>query len=1828
MSKTKFPHPSAPTIAAHSQTKRTTSTSPTAIRKPTQPLHQQQQQRRHPGTGGGKCLTALAAYGGSGGHSDSEELSDYNIDGAMAESGAFAVKPRGSKGGRRGPGQHEMPLSIEDVVIDDNEDEFDFPRGGIDGPRPVYCVCRRGVISGERMLECTDCKELFHGSCVGVPLHSIREIVPLYVCESCLQQHPRRKRTPGTILGVGTKIVPKTAPKKSKKKRTTTSTFDANNDDASDDDENDIIYLRAAVSPQNPLLSSAIVDPTGPDEAGKAAAGADGGSNVAATFPLPAANQAALAAFMSAASGDMMDDDDICPICEDECTCGNSRSSNIGATSTFAYQNDDLNDKGDGGPLMPLFSQVSMPANLATAAAAATIKKRGSTPKKISRKLESRITNPVAATKARAKPRAKKGKGSERRLISRLVNSMGTNSALQSDLLGSGDEEEGVEYELFESGSLSGFPDATVSLTSSDDEDFEFAAFPSAKPKAKGTKAPRSVAGRPLKSAAGSFTPVFADIAPPSPQTKATANPTKRGRPPKLAAAPAATANSAVSGASSWENKKKKGQPITQQLQDLVVSQVYEIDATVIRGRDRRQPVNKRGVSPIRAPSEALSGEDEFVNITDVTSDTSADYPSETEFDLPSTQDKEPSIRTVWSDTNSHVIDGDDDDEDIEKAEEAYLAQMQDNDFSSSSLSDLDEERLAGIRRDRMGDLDPDSGDESDSESNNDEGSERLHARRRKRSNVRRQRSRLRDFTTAISSASDSDSLSDIGSLSSLSSSDEESESDQELTFREAQTEEERALVEYAESGDDREDALLSMHLDQLRAVRNVIHDCSSSPLLEHAGSGSEVASDIDMDMEIAFTYCSRSTDDSSDDLSDDLMEGWGTDARRRWEAEPGSSSDSALSESKLNRLRLKGDEDENHSDLYSSDSYDEFYTRSAFLDMGSDDGDNAQEDAMYPSGLDLDSASLALGVALSMEQQGYSKEDAAAAAAVAAAAYPGAGAAANGNSVDDILGKQVAMTTITASMNANGEADPIDGIMSIKSSSAARGTSRMATGTHTPYLTSEWRAAAAAVAAVSYLDSTKPPVMSYVLPKDLNEARHPSIALAAATAAEAEAEADALVAAVVEAAPAARSVADLSDGWKIQGNYGAAIGSDDSTTAGLQLVIDNITGSAATTANAVDVDKHEHEAVDEDNDEGEYEDEDSDEDAYPTSNTSGHSVVPSPKSSISESAMLPSAFTSQLPNSSFFKPLSSICSPIHRTSSTNAAAIQSARRRLSVGPASASTEPIPSADNMLPLGSGFVPGAPLVSLAEVNAALSALAEQSTSASPLGSTFGLLKRKLSESSIGESATNEEKRVCGNDIFAGMTGKAADVVADQLPLDLSMLFATGTTSSDIANALGRPRTPQDVNPTVAMGAGTPMRSAVGMLAVDHDAEDDIDSWMMSMDQLVDTDALLIKSPPPSPADSTAGGMDAGGMGHLPPIGSVGGRIGGIATTGSGTDLFARWDRIPVNIFRRSRALASNHRRQLSSDDMLGTASSLALTAIKSSRQRRTLINTTLLAQHTLPAEAAMQQHAMKLAMRNGRRGLRNPELHISGMALPPPPPPTPLSSIAGSAQRETVDLSNPAALISPMIMLQRNQHSQQAENMSAMGMIQAMSTGISGVDSVNGAGVSGMARADSQHERHRQLVASGVVTEPGTPWETLSQHSDHSEVAAASAAAARLAGDSRMGTGAGDSGGMSKDHILDGMHDVDMAGLGDDGDGCGYAFGWLEDDEDLGLFAMPKLSTGSSRQQPSMTMVLASTSPMLMPFMAGGGAGSGSGGGAGAGVGGSSSGDFGSEAHHL
>ncbi|KAJ1725803.1 hypothetical protein LPJ53_000064 [Coemansia erecta] len=1641
MSKTKFPHPSAPSIA---KTNKAAATSPTGSSSRLQNLAMgkappraqlsgkaaakrhgsstaDSTQRRHPaGASSGKSLTAVAALTSASFDSESDGSDDLDISG----------------------------------------DGPDFPRGGISGPRPVYCVCRRSTTSSEGMLKCTDCKELFHGSCVGVAPHTIQQS-PLYLCESCLQQHPRRKRVPGTILGIGSRIASEAAStasaRKTKKKQR------AQADSLSDDDGNGVIYLRPNATSQpagNQMLARAEAD----------------AGHVPRVALLPAANQAALAAFSSAAAaGETMDDDDICPICEDECTCGNARSQPpIAPTgSAFAGQNGanftSSKSEADDGPAMPLFSQI---ARIVSHGGHQPTEKREASTKKNTKKTESRAPK-TAVAKPRSKPRAKKGKGSEKNLIPRMVDDIG----------GSSSGGEGVvEYELLDDDALLAAPgDGDEGLNLSDGLDGEFVdtAFDPAHSRSAVSRASSEAA--PLARLQKASKPAA------KPKTTATTKSkpaAKRGRPPK-----------AASGQTSWDKKKQAQAAARVQSKSAFEPLVYQVNSTVIRGRDRRQQAAKRGLSPLRAPSEGMSGDDdEFINITDVTSDASSTgYPSETEFDLPSTQGEETptavsaranDIASEWSDTNMRIISDDDaDGEDIEKAEEAYLIHMEENEFSSSSLSDLDDERLAGIRRGRVDNSDIDSGDESDSESNDGDGGVRNRMRRRRRRAVRAQTASFHDF----GSGSDIGSLSDIGSISSLSS-DEDSETDQELTFREPKTEEERALVNYVGSDDEKEEAMLSMHLDQLRAVRNVLPYCSSSPLLESSDAGSDIVSDVDV--QIAFTYHQGDNSDANEDLSDDLMDGWATEVRRRWETDSDSSSDSsALSESKIDKLRLKGDEDDNHSDLYSSDSYDEFYARSAFLDMGSDgDDDGTLEDSMYPPGLDLDSASLALGVALSMEQQGYSKEDAAAAAAAAAAAYPGNGGTGGGGSID-VLGKQVATTTITASMNANGEADPIDGIVSIKSSTNANGTSRMATGTHTPYLSSGWRSA--------YLDSPGQPALSYVLPKDLNEARSPNVALAAAAAAQAELDASAKQAVEADAGDSASA---------------AQFEASAATTATV------VTGNGQTNAGLA---------------------------SLVSKDAESHSL---PKPTEPQSATV-SRFTSQLPNSSFYKPLSSICSPIRRASSATAVP-QAAQRK-------SSEEYIPQLD------AAYNPGAPLVSLAEVNAALSVLVDQSTPNSPpehpgleeIGT--GALKRKLSSGSITAGA-GDDKRIRGDEPLVGFEGIGAD--GGQIPLDLSMLFA----AENLSSGLPCPGTPQRVSSaSMALGAGTPIRSGPGRLYADDQEAggSDMDDWLMNMDQLVDTDALMIKSPPPSPAEG-AGSIDIGSdiSRQLSSIGAIGGghRPASAAPAG-GVDMFARWDRIPVNIFRRSRALASSRRRDMvSQDDMMGAVSSLALTAIKSSRQRRALINTTLLAQHTLPAEAALQQNAIRQAVRDGRRAMRNQGMQPAGMALPvpppPPPPPTPLS----------------ASHIAPV-----------ADGVATSNLHRSSSAVVARTSSM---------AADLQNGLPRSLVSAGSKTEAGTPWETLSQVSDHSEATAASAAAA--AARAKLGRN---------------------AALEDAADSDGeYAFGWLEDEEDLSLFAMPGLSADGNAvgsQEPlSMTMVLASASPMLMPFKASANGGSGSGGG--------------------
>ncbi|KAJ2453408.1 hypothetical protein EV183_002265 [Coemansia sp. RSA 2336] len=1184
-------------------------------------------------------------------------------------------------------------------------------------------------------------------------------------------------------------------------------------------------------------------------------------------------------------AGDM-DDDDICPICEDECTCGSARL-------------------GEADSPKPLFAQIvnqhhspryeSSAEERAFSVASAT--------KKSTKK------GKAAASKSKSKKPRSKSKGpKDKSLISRLVKVMGNTQSPVS-------RENEVE-ELDDTALYSFAGDGSKAQSSDSDNSEMFVAASNFAQSDAANHAALTQAMHITKS--------------------------KKRKPTKPASKP-----------TSWQ--KKKAQEAHRMRAADVKPKIYEVDAAVIRGREKHvSPARRRAMSPKLL---AESTDDEFINITDVTSDGSmAGGISETEFD----QRKSGLDADVWSEG---VFD-DNDEEDIEKEDAAYLVSMQKDGYSSSSLSDLDEAQMEIIRGSSF-DSDLDSGDESDSESRDYDGQSKRHIRRKYRHRVARNRNGRFKLESGLGSS--------------------DSEPEEELTFRTATTASEHALVEYGDSGDDREDELLKLHLEQLHAVRNVMQECPGT-LLEYGAMAA--ASDMsDQNSDIVFTYVSHGSD--SDDLSDDLMEGWATDARKRWKEADDTSSDSSVNESKINKVRLKEDDDD-QSKLYSSDSYDEFYTRSAFLDMASDNIDMEDD---YMAELDLDGASLALGVALSMEQQGYSKEDAAAAAAVAAAAYPTAST--SGSRTGEILDAPV-QTTITASMNANGEADPIDGIVSIKSSNNRSGASQLATGAHTPFASSDWRVAAAAAAAAAYLDNSKSPALSYVLPKDLNEARSPRVAMAPPEPEDAK--------------------------------------------------------EAIVTSNASDVVAA--------NEESRFAN---------RRNNSGTFEAPLQRRSSSSAS---NSLTSQLPNSSFYKPLSSICTPAQSTT----------------------PGPMPRTAAASMSCTAPTTGIPLVSLSEVSAALTALTSEASCLTPITAATEPttpLKRKSSLGNSNASAESEDKRVRRED-NSGLLQTSS--------LDISSLLAST----------------QPANAALSMGTGTPMHNAYGFGPNGLVGDDD---WLLTMDQLVDTDALMTKSPPPSPAEGAGAIADISG--HMSPI-SGNQRRAASATS----DPFARWDRIPVNIFRRSRALASSSRRSLATQsDSPGAMSSLAMTAIKSSRQRRALVNSTLLTQHTLPAEAALQQHAMKLALRGDRRSMRRSEsASMLGIQMSPPaPPPTPLSS------RVLSHTGTPVTASPSMLSL-----------------------------SQDGTG-------------HYQ------------PKATLPAHQ------------LKRLHDSSRTTAMSDSGTLShaasaKRAVGNGRHPDDNTG--DESD-TAYAFEWLEDEEDLSLFTMPYDET--EEQQPSLTMLLASSSPMMMPF---------------------------------
>ncbi|KAJ2652417.1 hypothetical protein GGH99_007594, partial [Coemansia sp. RSA 1285] len=300
--------------------------------------------------------------------------------------------------------------------------------------------------------------------------------------------------------------------------------------------------------------------------------------------------------------------------------------------------------------------------------------------------------------------------------------------------------------------------------------------------------------------------------------------------------------------------------------------------------------------------------DDEFVNITDVTSDAFSDVdgpPSETEFDMHRRRRGNAASPVNQLDEWSDADLGDSGDEDIAKEETTYLTTIGDaGSLSSSSLSDFDDARVRRMGSRAM-DSGVDSGDESDSESISGDA----NGLSRKRGwHIKRSWRRQRQYERDTSFADVDDQEEEFGNS--------DSESDQELTFREARTEQERALATASDQQGDREDALLQMHLDQLYAVRSVIQECSS-PLLEHAAMEAESSGADERGM-VTFTYRppdSSATDDSDSDSDDDSDES--SDMSKSLVGGWYRTADLADSDSNVSN----GNAGSERSEMYSSDS-------------------------------------------------------------------------------------------------------------------------------------------------------------------------------------------------------------------------------------------------------------------------------------------------------------------------------------------------------------------------------------------------------------------------------------------------------------------------------------------------------------------------------------------------------------------------------------------------------------------------------------------------------------------------------------------------------------------------------------------------------------------------------------------------------------------------------------------------------------------------------------------------------------------------------------------
>ncbi|OBZ89472.1 hypothetical protein A0J61_02469 [Choanephora cucurbitarum] len=99
---------------------------------------------------------------------------------------------------------------------------------------PQYCVCRRGYDGKEFMIECDQCKEWFHGACVGLKPNSVTDH---YFCKSCTTLHRRNSAT--NVRKKSIIILPVIAKSQSAEPSTvqlpSTTTIDENEEDEEDD---------------------------------------------------------------------------------------------------------------------------------------------------------------------------------------------------------------------------------------------------------------------------------------------------------------------------------------------------------------------------------------------------------------------------------------------------------------------------------------------------------------------------------------------------------------------------------------------------------------------------------------------------------------------------------------------------------------------------------------------------------------------------------------------------------------------------------------------------------------------------------------------------------------------------------------------------------------------------------------------------------------------------------------------------------------------------------------------------------------------------------------------------------------------------------------------------------------------------------------------------------------------------------------------------------------------------------------------------------------------------------------------------------------------------------------------------------------------------------------------------------------------------------------------------------------------------------------------------------------------------------------------------------